>query len=107
MAGPFKMKGWSPFTKKSPTKDIGHDPEREKGHKHGGKDPAYATGIEVHGEGPQKGQILIIDESGKSVPIGTRPDLVKKRERKASLRGKSEASLKGKSEAITETKEEE
>tara|TARA_R100000049_G_C1866059_1_gene27645 strand:- start:48 stop:290 length:243 start_codon:yes stop_codon:yes gene_type:complete len=24
MAGPFKMKGWSPFTKKSPAKTEGH-----------------------------------------------------------------------------------
>ena len=91
MAGPFKMKGFSGFGN-SPVKDIGHEPERPEGHKHSGKDPAYSTGIEVHGEGPQKGQILIINESGKSVPIGTRPDLVKKRKR---------------SETITETKEEE
>ena len=55
--GPFKMAGWSPFTKSSPAKNEGEN------HPLTGKTNDKGT--------------RVIDEKGNWVGVGDRPDLVK------------------------------
>ena len=58
--GPFKMAGWSPFTKSSPAKDEGKETENH---------PMMGT---VNDKGTR-----VVNEKGDWVGVGDRPDLVK------------------------------
>jgi hypothetical protein len=68
--GPFKLKGWSPFTKTSPAKTEGH----------GGAEDHTHPKTEVHEMTGQlnEDKTRVVDEEGNWVGVGDRPDLVKK-----------------------------
>ena len=73
--GPFKLKGWSPFTKTSPAKDDPHTTTET----HEPHETETETETEVHEMTGilNKDKTRVVDEKGNWVGVGDRPDLVK------------------------------
>ena len=69
--GPFKMAGWSPFTKSSPAKDEGEKTKKEN--------------HPMMGQTNDKGT-RVVNEEGNWVGVGDRPDLVKEPKKEATTK---------------------
>ena len=78
MAGPFKLKGWSPFTKKSPAKDDPHTTTDEHAAHEVEKTETWPKVGDLNDAGTK-----VIDEKGNWAGVGDRSDLVTPNQLKA------------------------